>query len=97
MARLKPNITFEETRAILQQSRRKRTLCSLEKKRATARASGARGGLPALEGGLPPPDPPASFFFKLMYSIENGSVPEHSLEALVAAIGSGSSLRFVCI
>ena len=35
---------------------------------SAARASGARGGLPALGGRLPPPEPPASCFFVfLMY------------------------------
>ena len=35
---------------------------------AAARASGARGGLPALGGGLPRPEPPA-FFEKMVYFV----------------------------
>ena len=51
-------------------------------------------------GGCVPPTPPlAKDFFEFGFDfcsilVEIGSVPEHPPEALVAAIGSGSSVQF---
>ena len=53
-----------------------------------------KGGMDDPSGGLPPPlilSARERFFWIL---VKFGCVPEHPPEALVAAIGSGSSLRF---
>ena len=66
----------------------KTRVCSLE--RRPPRASGARGGLPALGGRLPPPEPP-DYFFDVLLCLDHKSLSSGPEEVFLGPFVRGQA------